>query len=508
MTPGERKILGGFLALSLLLRLACIGLNAAEYTDGILQITAFKYGLTFWPPLYTVALQALAPLAGDPELAGKLVSVFAATLLLIPLYWTAHRFGGRRAAVYSALFYMVNPIAWRWSIRVMSDSLFSLLFFSSVVLLLCVLEPAAEGGDRPGEARVAALLGGSVLGALAVLTRLQGVLALALFAVVLAVSIKRSRRSLRNLAGFGLSLLAWFPAIAWTARLFSAHEAQVAERAGASFFRALLNYWNLAESFILLFPYFVTIPVFVIFAAGLALFLKGDRRRKLFAWTFLAVAAAIVGMQSVFSSFQSRYLLPLVPFMALFAGMAASRWEERAGKRTLARLRTVLTAVLLFSAVWTALILVLQRGAFGDIKQAARYCSSLPSGVRIFSNEWYRPDMPAIKMSFWSGRRIEGYDGSQHLAAGDYLCLHSAYGGLSRYPTLLPAVRLGEQMERLRSRYDFDEAAWFESRLVPLLPDIMENPDTHQNPVAWFYRYQPQRFRTVILRIKGPRKPR
>ena len=224
----------------------------------------------------------------------------------------------------------------------------------------------------------------------------------------------------------------------------------------------------------------------------------------MFGWGYLVLAVAILWTQAIFSSFQSRYLLPLIPFMMVFAGVAAARWEERTARHLL-WVRVALIAILVYSFAWTAGVLFLQRGVFGDIKQAAQYCSTLSPEARIFSNEIYKPTMPAVKMSHWSGRRVERLGDSRLLGKGDYVCLHSAYGGLSRFPTLVPALRLDQQMELLRRRCDFEEVAWFEATIIPLLPDVMENPDTHQNPAAWFYRYQRQRFRTVILRINGPR---
>jgi len=472
-------------------------------------------------------VEVVAWLVGDFELAGKLISILSSTLLIIPLYWTAHRLVGRRAAVYASLFYLANSIAGRWGIRVMSDSLFALLFFSSIILSLSCIEShlwafkslfrAQQAGlpdeDRSDEGCTAALIGGSVLGALALMTRLHGFLALLMtgFALVTFAQRRRVKKCPPRAQYFAIVLawmLPWVAALVFNERLLAGHSKQIMERAGETFGQGLLNYGNLAESFVLLFPYFITIPVFVLFAVGLALFLIGDRARRVFGWAFLVFAAIILAMQSVFSSFQSRYLLPLVPFMMVLAGAAAARWEERA-VRHLVWVRTVLVAILIYSFAWTAGVLVLQRGVFGDIKQAAQYCSSLPPEARIFSNETYKPTMPAIKMSYWSGRRVEGLEeASEPLAKGDYVCLHSAYGGLSHFPTLAPALRLDQQMELLRRRHEFEEVAWFEAGIVPLLPDVMENPDTHQNPAAWFYRYQRQRFRTVVLRITGVRPAR
>jgi len=70
---------------------------------------------------------------------------------------------------------------------------------------------------------------------------------------------------------------------------------------------------------------------------------------------------------------------------------------------------------------------------------------------------------------------------------------------------LRPALNIHQQVEAIRSLYDCREVAWFRAEIVPLLPDIMEIPGTHPNPLAWFYRYHRQQFYTVVLAIEGQR---
>lgn len=546
MTSTDRKIVLGFLALSLVLRLSCLHLNRAEYTDGILQITAFEYGFTFWPPLYTALVKALSWIVGDLELAGKLISILSSTLLIIPLYWVAHRFAGRRAAIYTMLFYLTSAVAWRWSVRVMSDSLFALLFFWATVLLGSVVDSGqalrSPGTDARAGGAPWALAAGGVLAVLAGLTRYQGVLLGPLHLLAIVVFVRSAGKPGRTGRGLFASatLLPWAIVAVWMFLHRSGHSQQIGERAAGSLLPTLKLYGYLFESFLVLFPSFVTIPVFVLCAAGLWQFLSGERGRRLFGWVFLAFAVVILAMQSVFSSFQSRYLLPLIPFMMVFAGVAAACWEQRAGA-WLPPVRAALVAVLVVAAGWTAAVLWLQRGVFGDIKDAALFCAQLPAETRLFSTETYKPNMPCVKMSYWAGRRVESLDPSARsahlrertgrivdhpndpsrllyhdetvwdipksrpLEKGEVVCLHSAYGGRSPFPTLIPALRLHHQLDILRGQYDFEEVMRFQARIIPLLPDVMENPDTHQNPAAWFFRYTPQAFETRVLRILGPR---
>jgi 4-amino-4-deoxy-L-arabinose transferase-like glycosyltransferase len=523
------KIIGAFLLIAFAARLACLRLNSAEYTDGILQITAFEYGFTFWPPLYAALTKALAFAFGDLITAGRLVSILASSLLVIPIYLTAHRLAGRRAAMYAVLFYLVNSIAGRWSIRVMSDALFACLFFWSAALLIRCFELGRGGrlsevgqvgnlsssdsapvGSSGGDEQVANwshFFAGNILGALSLLTRMQGLLILPLSAAALIACLRspRNRHPVGKHAPLLIVALAlWIAALAWFGLLLGAHGEQTAQRASASMFTTLLSYGAMIESFVLLFPYFITIPVFILFLAGAGLFLAGDRRQFVFAIVFLAAGAVIIGMQAVFMAFQERYLLPLIPFMMVLVGATAARWEAYVRRTYIVRI--ALAIILLYSLAWTTATLLLQRDAWGDLKRSAEFCRTLPPQARIFSNEVYRPGMPAVKMTFWAGRAILAFDGSQAPAAGDYVCLHSAYsGGLKPYPALIPTVPLGEQIAAFKKQYNCSEVKMFRSSLTPILPDIMEAPGTHPNPAWWLFRYTRQDFVTVILRIDQAR---
>lgn len=48
------------------------------------------------------------------------------------------------------------------------------------------------------------------------------------------------------------------------------------------------------------------------------------------------------------------------------------------------------------------------------------------------------------------------------------------------------------------------EIARFASISFPLLPDVMEEPGTHVNPLAWHLRYMRQNFETTVLEVVLP----
>jgi len=151
--------------------------------------------------------------------------------------------------------------------------------------------------------------------------------------------------------------------------------------------------------------------------------------------------------------------------------------------------------------------MVLQRGVFGDIKEAGEFLRTLPGSTPIYSNEMYKTNITGNKLAFYSGKPIRHVDiiplpdGRIALdpppPPGAILCLHSAYGGMHVFQQLLPHLQRHYNLTELKRCYAY---------IVPLLPDVMEEPVSHQNPLAWFFRYQKQRFYTVIYQI-GERTP-
>ena len=81
---------------------------------------------------------------------------------------------------------------------------------------------------------------------------------------------------------------------------------------------------------------------------------------------------------------------------------------------------------------------------------------------------------------------------------GSVVAVHSAYaGGFEGQARFIRFLR-GSFGYNLRPL----EKGIFTSWLVPLLPDIMEEPLTHQNPLAWLLRYRRQDFRTELFVVE------
>lgn len=134
---------------------------------------------------------------------------------------------------------------------------------------------------------------------------------------------------------------------------------------------------------------------------------------------------------------------------------------------------------------------------------------NLPAQTRLYTNETYKPHINGVKVAFAAKHpamlvpEVASPEARAHIdlsrmPSGSVVVLSSAYaGGLQG---------LQMQIQVLREKYGYDlqplPNALFESTLVPLLPDIMEEPGTHQNPLAWLLRYVPQHFQTEVFVVK------
>ncbi len=525
----------GLAAANLVWRLIWLTTSHGAYTDGILQITMFdsEQGMTFWPPLYTLLALPMSVLPGlGLEGSARLVSVAAGAMMIFPVEAIARRLFGRRAALMAMLAYTASPMPLRWSLQVMTDSTFALLWISSLAAAVIAAQAAwpalfakAESAEKPDAdlARKWMLLA-SMLGALATLTRYQGIFLLPVLGLMAwrmekmkdsggagesegwgksgGESSTGSRLSLVRRPFFSLAVWAIVPLWIMTRGLGSiaAHLTQMGERTVTnSFGRTLLTYWDLFEVFVLTLPYFITHGIFGFFLFGLFRIQFGTRRIRNSAFVALYLSLAVLAIQSVFQAYQERYLLPLIPMICIVAGHGFAVWERKCEGRP-SRFWSLAGPALVFGLVFSALIAVNQGNPFLDMKQAGRYLSELAEDAVIVSTERYNKDIDAAKLAFWSGGReiIPFYNYvTRAPQPGDYIVLSSFYGGQagggwSHYQ------RTKKDVEKF---FPAREVAKFAYVGHALFPDIMSETFAHTNTLAFPLRYQRQDFETTILQV-------
>ena len=117
------------------------------------------------PPLYIWFL-ALGEYSGiGAAAAGVLVSLFAGTLILIPVFLVSRKIFGDKVGLVSAFLVATHPYLIRLSTEVMRDALFLFLIFSAIAF-------AAYAADQPGVSRKWYLAGACA--GLAAMTRSEG----------------------------------------------------------------------------------------------------------------------------------------------------------------------------------------------------------------------------------------------------------------------------------------------------------------------------------------------
>jgi len=481
-----------------------------EYTDGIIQLQLFENENTYFPPLYPLLAGWTERLVGHPVLAGRLVSLLASTLALIPLYHLTRRLFSERAALWAGVFYLAAAVPNRWALRVMSDSLFTFFFMLALMAFVFSLRrPEGEGiAHLPrkmsreltlalSRARLRRWLYVLIAAAgLATLTRYQG---LALLPLVV-VSLYRNRRGYTKweLLETALSLLPWLALLYWLRVRGFGHPEQFAGRVHATPWHTLLAYWDMAETFVLYLPYALTVPVFALAVAGFVSS-GGSPLLKATRWTLVYLFALWLVVHAAFQSFQYRYFLPLVPLLMLFAGGGMAGLEGYFHRRRWRGALALGLCAVALSLAFSAAALFFQRNAFADFTEVGGWIAGGNfRGGKIFATEVYNPGNYNLKLSFWAGQPVaflESLD-SPALQPGDFLVLSNVYNApLERFHAALS------------SRYEFDVVSRTQNyRLIPLLPDIMVNPPgATSQPLCMAYRYYPQEYYSYVIRITGVR---
>ncbi len=487
--------LAGLVTASLAVKLALIGWNRGEYTDGIIQLQLWESPVVFFPPLFTVATQLLNLAVGNLLVSGRLVSIFASSLVPIVLFLIARRLGDEQAGLWAGLLWVLAPLQNRWGLRVMTDSLF--VFFFTVALLYYI-EAIITRRETSGRA----LRGTFFWAGIATLTRYHGLVFVLLVFPLLRWQIKYRKKEEQNETEENVSvgrwplpvvLLPWVALAGWLIYRGFGHVGQFTERASHGLLVTGLSYFNHLEGYVLYLPWAIGYPL-----ACLLLYMIVRMKGHWGPWglirsLILFLLPIWLLVQTGFQSFQFRYFLPLLPLFCLLGGYGIRRILEE--RLFLASIRVgIVCVVLIWPAILSVLVVGLQRNAFGDITDAAFFVSEQPGNVRVYSNEWYRSDVPSVKMSFWSGRPVYGYHAGflDRLESGDLVALHTVYGPI------------GREIQAIQSRFDTEVVFRSRRQLYPLLPDIMVwPPGATSNPIAFSYRFMPQEYESVVIRLSS-----
>ncbi len=503
----QPALLAGFVAVNLLIKFLFIRINLGEYTDGILQLLVLEIKAGLYPPLYGILASAISVLGVDLEQSGRIVSVIAGGLGVIPVCMMARRLGGKSSVIFAAVFYTISPMIMRWSVRVMTDA----LFFTLCATALWMMMEAWERARVVGAKRNADLwLAGAALASVAAaLTRYQGAF-LAILWLLPAGAFVRYQRKL-PLRAMAVSLL-WIALPAWMAYHGMVHSKQFQSRSMGGVFDIFLDYLNVAESFVYIAPYYFGLPVFLFALLGMARMRRIFPHARAFIWLWSLWAVIILVLQAMFQSFQYRYMMPVMPAVLVLAGVGAEEFERHMLSRGRRKIYSLLMlGAVIYLTVFTCAVMVFQRATFGDQREAARFIrEEVPPSVPVFSNEQYGAftNLGSVKLTYWTGRRVSligpylSRNGTsppeKFLPTPCVVVLGDAYGGD-------PFVVL--QTTQLNLYYHMRTIGSAHVTTYPILDDVMANPMFNQNPMGWVLRYKAQFFSTQIVMVDSLRTP-
>jgi len=201
------------LALALIVRLAFFAAvrHVAIDNDGTEYVRAaesLRHGaglvgmrgapLDIFPPLYSLLIAAIWPIAGNGELAGRLISIVAGAALTIPMFFATKLLFGRMAAILAAVVVALDPYLVGLSIAVLTDQSYVTLLLGGLCFALSAQRRASAGH---------ATLSGSCFG-IAYLLRPEALLEGAALAMTLAALTMYRRGLLRAAFAGGAFVLA------------------------------------------------------------------------------------------------------------------------------------------------------------------------------------------------------------------------------------------------------------------------------------------------------------
>jgi hypothetical protein len=480
-----------FLAfMGLLARLPFLKVFSAETTDGVLCLTYFSPDLVQTPRFVILpgypALLWIGQFLGLPGwLWGRLISMVAGLLFLIPLWKFSRRWVPAEMSGVICLMALFSPLLWEWSLRVMPDTLFLMAFWWCLERLTTVYI----------DKKPAAWWQACFLGALAALTRPEGFL---LLPWILVSGVGLSKEDIwKRILGLSLAWAAPFYFISpkLLTLLFAYQEgmglSEGAERVRFPFVNFIDHFYAYLSQ-----PIFVFTPLVFWFAVlGLAKMTRragpeGEAFRKILLQVYILVFIS----RLIPATYQDRHMLPFLPLLVLAAGyQLESFFDSLERHRGTVRLMFWRNGLLTFCLSWLALfssaVLMGTNDSFGDIKRSSEFLKNLAPNVLIYSDE-------VPKTDYWSGRKAVLmpylYQNTQFVPKpGDILVLHSFY---------IP--RINDVDRHLTEVHDAKLLHEEMSMVVPLLTDLMEDPALQNRTTSTAFRFKPQFFRSRVYLIR------
>ncbi|HJT23042.1 MAG TPA: glycosyltransferase family 39 protein [bacterium] len=482
-----------FLAfMGLLTRLPFLKIFSAETTDGVYCLTYFSpdFVQTQTPrfiilPGYPALLWMGQHLGLPGWLWGRLVSSAAGLLFLVPLWKLARRWVPVEMSGVICLMALFSPLLWEWSLRVMPDTLFLMAFWWCLERLTTVYIDKSP----------AAWWQACLTGALAALTRPEGFLLLP-WLLVSGVSLSREGvwKKLTGLAVVWAAPL-YFISSKFLTLLYAYQEGMGltdgAERVHFPFVNFIDHLYAYLSQ-----PLYVFTPLVFWFAVlGMAKMARrgggdGEAFRKILVQVYILIFIS----RLIPATYQDRHMLVFLPLLVLAAGYQLESFfdslkQHQGTMRLVLWKNGLLTLCMAWMALFSATVLISENDSFGDIKRSSEFLETLSPDAVIYSDE-----LP--KTEFWSGRKVALmpylYQNTQfNPKPGDIVVLHSFY---------IP--RINEVDRHLVETHDAKTLREESSMVVPLLTDVMEDPNLQNRTASTAFRFKPQFFVSRVYQIR------
>lgn len=351
---------GGLVAIAFLTKLYFLQFFTVISADGIGYIGIAKdfingkglAGAGHFPSFYPILVGLTSLMAKDLELAGRFVSMFMGSLIVVPIYLLAREFFDRRVGLIAAILTITWPSIRSWSNEVMSQATYMTLVLFGIYLIWRACKR---------ESWLSSLAGGACLGC-AYLTRSEGILVFfALTAVLITVSLINrlpARKLVYLLMGGGAFLVVCSP------YFYLLHELtgtwQLTGKSSVTLADALSEYLGIPDlkhyqafknmgymDVIRGYPEFIRqnvlknlkncwnqmLPVYGWGLAVLGFAVGGWGREKLVERAYLLATFAPLGLIIVFFFIGPEYTQPYLPILFLWIGQGLLWLEELVPRR-------------------------------------------------------------------------------------------------------------------------------------------------------------------------------
>jgi len=475
----DSENLAVLLVTGFLTRLLILNWFHAEITDGVWCLTYFQNHnyeiprLTIYP-LYPALLRVFTALGLAGETSGRFLSATFGVLTVWPLYRLARRWSSPETAFLAGLAYLLSPLAWMWSLRTLPDTMFLFLFWMALERL------AAVALDPDGDSSLWRTAG---LAFLAAGTRPEGLL-LALWVLLF---LSRRTGGWKWAAALTAALVG---AAFWAPVRFILIHVLDAFREGSvglddPFSHLLSSLWVYVTQ-----PAWVFSPLLTLLAIGglLEVISRSDGAGRVWRRWIIPILALLLALKMIPTNYQDRHLLPFLPGVCILAALKfetwTQTWENHHGAwGGMWRRNTLASLVLMYLMVFSVAVLVVQRDAFGDLKRNAEYLRLMPAEAVIYTDEQF-------KTEYWSGLNVRIWNpGGERLHQGDLLVFHTLY-----------TPRLNRLEEALFRNHRLEIIRRDQSSLLPLLTDLMMDPQLQNRAEAASRRADAQYFETVTYR--------